>query len=178
VTVLEFQQTLNDLCRLLSSAGMAGTKVGELTAFAAGLDPFKDQQLKAFTATLARTGTGDTQPQARKEPTPKVVVADPTILALAADAKRLYDRAADPTTTEAQVDDLCRRISGLKIPGIKTVAAAIDFQVPSKSSTKAAIVGGIRHRIVDRMDATIRRQVIDRPAAANGVGVSPAPSQP
>ncbi len=179
MTVADLQRVLQQVGRMVEAAGAKAGASAELDGFAAALDRFKERPLKGFAELVGRMDeSGAVAPKSGKTKAApaRVPAADPQ--ALAGEVRLLYDRAADPATTEAEVTALSERLGGLTIPGLKQVAAAIGFTVPSKLKTKVDIVGGIRHRIMDRRGASIRSQLGDRPSGVPTDPARPATGQP
>jgi len=169
VKVSAFQQTLNDLGRLLDSAG-AKKSAEELGAFATGLDRFKEHSLGEFTKLLARLSeTGEVAPKGgkTKPAAPKAAPVDAG--AIAAEAKRLYEHAP-LGIDESELIALKDQLGKLTKDGLKAVAAALDFKPTSKENTNPKLADAIARKIEKREGATIRRHVINRPEAhaANG----------
>lgn len=162
MTVGQLQHTLRHLTEILNESG-GRTSATELAAFSTGLERFRDQSLKTFTDLLGRMNLDGIVAPKTSGKKGGAAKASADMESLAIETKNLFDRAADPSTTEAQLDDLCKRLGVLTIPDLKAVAGHITYAVPSKDKTKAAVVGGIRRHIADRMGSSIRRQLLDRP---------------
>lgn len=166
--IADLQQTLHDLCRLLRSAGTTGSKVDELAAFADGLDTCREQTLKAFITNLSRPAGGGPAPRSgRRQAAPG---SDPDAVASA--AKSLYERAAGGID-ESELIGLRDQLTGLKKDGLKVVAAALDYRPTAKENTNPKLIAALCALIEKRAGASIRRNLINRPALSDGVPVLP-----
>jgi hypothetical protein len=95
-------------------------------------------------------------------PRPSGPAAAPDPQDLARQAHDLYERAADPAVTTAQIDGLVGQLGGLKKAGLVTVAEAVGLK-GMKAKTNEEIIQAIRQRIVSRKGAAQRAGLIDRP---------------
>jgi hypothetical protein len=173
VTVADLQQILTDLERLLATAGLKSSATAEVSGFAAALGRFRDQELKSLTDLLSRVGLDGTV-------TPKATAKKATagghppvdLAALTRRVKEVYDGAAQEWVTEQVVNELCAQLERKEVTkdALGKMAAEIEHKVKA-SDSKPKIVAAIRNRITDRIGATTRRQLIDRPGGApNGTG--------
>lgn len=74
--------------------------------------------------------------------------------------------AAEPSTTDAVIDQQTTSLGLLSKDGLVAVAEGIQL-MGMKAKTKDAIVAAIRQRIRARRGATERAGLIDRPVAGN-----------
>jgi hypothetical protein len=176
VKVAELQQHLTDLARFLKATG--GSKVGdELAAAAKGLEPFRNATIKEFADFLARAegyrardevpltppqGARTGAKSAGSKPRP----TDPDVAAVAAETKKLFDCAADPSVTVEQIETLAQRLNELKKPGLLTVAEAIGLKGMG-SKNKGPIIESIRQRLLGVKGAAIRSKLTGRPGEGN-----------
>lgn len=167
--VADLKQILTDLERLLATAGVKSSSAAEVAGLAAALGRFRDQELKSFTELLGRVSPdGAVAPRASgkktRAPAPAVDLA-----ALARRVKEVYDGAAQEWVTDQVVSELCGRLDGKDVTkdALAKMAAGIEHKVKAGDS-KAKIVAAIRHRITDRIGATTRRELIDRPGGEGG----------
>jgi hypothetical protein len=169
--VADLQQHLADLKKLLSSAGVNKTILGDLEDIHAGLQPFQETSLKDFANFLQRAeqyrAGGEVPikpPSGRKRKDPKPVkdkTPAPDATALAREVRQLYDQAATPAVSLAMIEDAMVRIGGLSKDGLVIVAKAVDLKI-SGSATKPKIVDTIRRHLVDRKGSFQRAGLLDR----------------
>lgn len=172
MTVAQLQQVITDLARLLESAGLTRTAFTEVTTFTEKLDKFRDLKLSTFAdlldrlsldgAVTAKTG-GST---GRKSGSGPAVDVD----AVVAEAGRLYDHASDPGIPGEQFHALVDQLDRMGKADLQRVAERIGMKVP-KSITVPKLKDAVYGRIEGRRGASIRRQLLDRPADG---GLSPA----
>ncbi|MGH7223615.1 MAG: hypothetical protein ACRELF_10330, partial [Gemmataceae bacterium] len=141
----------------------------ELADFRESLTPFSDHPLKRLTDLLVQAdaaaqgepslGRGGGSKGARKGGSRKKDKPDPATMA--SEVRALYERAADPAVTEADVNALMARLEPMGKDGLLSVAAAIELKV-AKSKNMDYIIGEIRKRILARKSASQRSSIIDR----------------
>jgi hypothetical protein len=165
VTVQDLRDTLTRLVELLQAADAKPATTRGLTEFVERTAGFRELSLKAF-VNLAEAGW---TPSTVKVPSGKRTSgrtgADPAVVA--AEVKDLYERAADLSVTEDQVRTACGRLAALSKDSLVHLADDIGLH-GMKAKKKGDIVAGITNRVLDRKGAAIRRQLIDRPAGADG----------
>jgi hypothetical protein len=87
---------------------------------------------------------------------------------LAAEARELYDRVADPAVTEEAMEAMVSLLDRLSKDGLVTVAKALELKV-TKNKTKADITEAIRRRFYSRKGASQRAGLLDPPSSeSNG----------
>ena len=168
--VADFQQILTDLERLLATAGLKPSSVTEVSGFTAALGRFRDQELKSLTELLGRVAVdGTVTPKATTKKTPAAApVPAVDLAALTQRVKDVYEQAAQEWVTEEVVNELCAQLERKEVTKdvLGKMAAAIEYKVKTADS-KPKMIAAIRNRIVDRIGATTRRQLIERPTAPN-----------
>lgn len=166
--VADLQQILTDLERLLTTAGLKSSAVAEVSGFAAALGRFRDQELKSFTELLGRIGAdGIVTPKATTKKTTASAPASPVdLMAVTRRVKEVYDQAAQEWVTEQVVNELCAQLERKEVTkdALGKMAAEIEHKVKAADS-KPKVIAAIRNRITDRIGATTRRQLIDRPGS-------------
>jgi enamine deaminase RidA (YjgF/YER057c/UK114 family) len=165
MTVADFQQVLQNLARTLDAAGANRTTVGELTGFADQLARHRDLKLKALGDLIARPDpVGPVGPKPVRPTPAKGSAVSPE--AVAAEAARLYSRAADPTVPDEQYAALAEQLGQLTGPGLKTVAAAIELKFAARDKKVEQMRAAIVSRIEDRRGASIRAKLLNPPPPA------------
>lgn len=168
MTVADLQQLLAELTRFLRAAGSKANMLTELEGLRDGLSPFSNLTLKAMIARLSRPdaaplgGTGPTRGGGGRTARVK---SDPE--ALARDVKELYERAASPDVSHADLDAQVDRLEPLIVKDLLAIAEQIDlFDLKAKKKKKPEILEAIRRRLHDRKGGSERAAIVDRPAAA------------
>jgi hypothetical protein len=185
--VADLQQHLADLASLLGAAGVKREVVADLTAIRDGLAPFRDLPLKEFADFLLRAETyrssgevpSQTKGRAKAGGKTGAKAAAPDVPSIAREVKELFDRAADPSITEAGIDAVLGRLALLDKKGLQAVAEAIELTGVG-SKPKAVIAAAIRQRIIARKGSSQRVGLLDRevsapessPAARAGTGAT------
>lgn len=184
MNVADLRQHLSDLGRLLATSG-AKPVAADLAAISDGLAPFDALPLKQFATFLEKANqfaingqvpVSPTKGKSTKaasggtKPTP---AASPDVDAIRRDVLDIYNRAADPSVTEADIDAIVGRIGGLSKEILVSVADAIELR-GMKSKSKPVIISTIRQRIIARKGATQRAGLLDRPAASQNTTESPS----
>lgn len=172
--VADLQQHLNDLSKVLESAGAGKSVIADLRFIVEGLTLFREHGLNDFAAFLKRAESYDRDgivpvippkgrrttaksPSSAKEPAPDVAT-------LAQETKRVYEQAADHAVTVEMIDALTGHIGKLNKDGVHAVATAVELRV-AKSASKGSIVDAIRKRILDRKGSYQRSGLLDRTAS-------------
>ena len=154
MTVADLQKHLSDLASFLENAKAAKTITDDLKAIVSGLAPFAVQPLKAFADFLKRAEKFDRTgqvPASGKAPRATTAAAKsaPDVEALARDTLVLYEGAADPSVTLADIDALLTRLNPLAKAGLVTVAERMGLKGMG-NKTKPKILTEIRSSIEDR----------------------------
>jgi hypothetical protein len=152
VTVADLQRHLGDLAAFLELA-KAGAAAKELCVARDALQPFSSRTIKDFASFLARADefdrTGSLESATRKS-TPRAAKADASEAALA--ARRLYDRATDPSVTSADIEELIGQLSRLTVAGLVQVATTLGLRGMERKK-KDEIVREIRRTIEGRRES-------------------------
>ena len=165
MNVAALQQLLDDIGRLLATAGVRHSTVDELADFREGLTPFRELPLKKLISLLvqgdaaergAPSPRGGRQSRGRSQDRPDAG-------ALGREIQSLYERAADPAVSEADIDALAARLTPLTKDGLIAVATAIELKV-AKSKSKDQIIREIRQRILARKGAHQRAYLLGHPS--------------
>jgi hypothetical protein len=181
VNVADLQQLLAHVSKLLETAGAKAAPLSELAAFREGLAPFREHTLKKLNELLVQADAA-----ARGEAPPRRAgrrssggTGRPDAESLVREVKSLYERATDPTVSEADINALAARLAPLMKDDLLSVAASIELKV-AKAKTKDHIIGEIRQRILARKSAHQRAHLLGHlgeasaePAPAAAGGVSP-----
>jgi hypothetical protein len=174
MNVAALQKHLSDLSSFLESASAAKGVRDDLDAICTGLTPFANLALKDFAAFLARAEafdrTGQVPVTAKAKPkAPKAAAkVAPDVDALARATLSLYERAADPSVTQAEIDDLMEKLNSLTQPVLLTIAEQLGLKV-AKSKAKSKIVGEIRSSIEGRKSSYQRSGML-HPQGAGSEG--------
>jgi hypothetical protein len=181
--VADLQQILVDLAPLLGTCGVKPAALADLKKVREGLQPFSQLSVADFASFLDRAETyrrnGEVPTKALKGGTGRTGArtagrATVDANAVAQQVRALYDRAADPSTTDEHIDQQTAQLGQLSKDGLVTVAEAIEL-LGMKAKKKDDIVTAIRLRIKARRGATQRAGLIDRPASP---GQPPASTEP
>lgn len=152
--VADLQKHLSDLASFLENAKAAKAITDDLRAISTGLAPFANLPLKDFAAFLGRAEqfdrTGQLLASGKAPKAPKALPkAAPDVDSLARETLLLYERAADPSTTQEAIDALLGRLVPLKKAGLVTIAERIGLK-GMKSKKLDKILSEIRSSIEDR----------------------------
>jgi hypothetical protein len=156
MTVADLQRHLGDMATFLDGAKATKAIIDDLKAISSGLTPFAALALKDFAAFLARAEefdrTGQVSKDAKGTKAPRATSAPkatPNVDALAGEALALYQRAADPSVTQADIDQLMTKLGPLTKPGLVTIADRLGLK-GMNAKAKAKILGELRSSIEDR----------------------------
>jgi hypothetical protein len=163
VTVQELRDTLVRLIALLEAADAKAATTRGLSEFVEATAGFGELSLKAFVG-LAEKGRTPAAEKTAGSLRAKSTKGGKDPVAIAAEVKDLYERAADPNVSEEQVRTACGQLGALTKDGLVKLADDIGL-LGMKAKKKDDIVAGITHRLLDRKGAAIRKQLINRPAS-------------
>jgi hypothetical protein len=180
MTVAELQQYFENLARVVRAAP-AAKAADELELIGRGLAPFRSMSLKDFSEFLVRadefvrTGQVSAAPTRGRgrAPTGRSGGArtKPDAATIAQEAKRLYDRAATASVSEADLQALAANLNKLIKNEMKAVGAAIDLTL-TDSTKKPEMIRRIQAKIEGRQGSKQRSGMTSLPATdpaeANG----------
>src|SRR5262249_48319077 len=135
MNVSDLQQLLANLAPLLETFGAKTAAVADLKAVRDGLAPFSQLSLKDFAGFLARAnayqqngevpvkpprGSGSGTAGTRRAPgrAPATGCPPPDVAAVAQQVRALYERAADPATTDEVIDQQTASLGQLSKDGL------------------------------------------------------------
>lgn len=168
MNVADLQQLLDNVGRLLATAGAKAAPLAELTAFREGLAPFQALSLKKLTELLtqadaAARGAPAAPGRGRRSRGSSTDRPDPETMMR--EVKALYERATDPLITETDIEAVLARLKPLTKDALLSVATGIELKV-LKSKSKDSILGEIRQRILARRSVHQRSQLLGHPGEA------------
>lgn len=175
--VSDLQRLLEQLGTLLETAGAKVATVSELKTVREAMTPLSQLSLKEFATFLVKAQAAPDGEAASRSPRSSrggsatkpsgggAIDLNSTIQEVC----RLYDRAADPATTEELIAEKTAPLKQLSKDNLVMVAEAIEL-MGMRAKKKDEIATAIRQRILARKGATQRAGLIDRPATTPGGG--------